>query len=326
MIRTVLPILAALFAGMCGLLLFPRIAAHLENRRHRAIGKVSSTGIPNAETNDASGSRQSGSSFQAGGIALFVLRQIEQSIQLCRQKPPARKRRSTAEANSAASRFVTAHAHAAGFPLAYTQQACLAVAKKHALLGAAIGIAFYFAVSAALGLMISLALCILGAYSPFWAILQEEKTRMAQFEKELPDFIDIVALGLKSGLSFERSLATYSAAFDTPLARSCSAMQRQWNMGLANRADGLMQLAEEFPSKSFAQLLRETAHALRLGTNLGSVYERSALAARNDYRLKKEEILAKAPVKMMLPISALVLPAMLLMVLGPVLLELFNTL
>ena len=39
------------------------------------------------------------------------------------------------------------------------------------------------------------------------------------------------------------------------------------------------------------------------------------------YRARRQEQVAKAPVKMMVPTGTLILPAMLIMVLGPVLLE-----
>jgi len=315
MAQTVLLLASSLCAGLCGVLAMPRISSFFEIRRHQMLNKIAGAKNTNADA-----------PFLSGGLACFVLKQIMQCVQECQQKRPVQKRPSGSGLNAFAHRFVSAHAQPAGLPTSYTHLACITVAKRHAVLGAAIGIAIWIMANPALGLLSLICLSFLGAYSPFWAIKQEEKVRMSQFEKELPDFIDIVALGLKSGLSFERSIATYAAAFDTPLARACASMQRQWRMGLSNRSDGLMQLAQEFPSKLFKQLLRETAHALRLGTNLSAVYERSAIAARNEYRLKKEETLAKAPVKMMLPISALVLPAMLLMVLGPVLLELFNTL
>jgi len=50
----------------------------------------------------------------------------------------------------------------------------------------------------------------------------------------------------------------------------------------------------------------------------------AAAEARANYRTARQESVAKAPVKMMLPTSTLILPAMLILVLGPVLLELMG--
>ena len=46
--------------------------------------------------------------------------------------------------------------------------------------------------------------------------------------------------------------------------------------------------------------------------------------ARNQYRAACEEKIAKAPVKMLMPTGALILPAMLLLVMGPILLEMMG--
>ena len=64
--------------------------------------------------------------------------------------------------------------------------------------------------------------------------------------------------------------------------------------------------------------------SLHFGTSLAESLESAAQEARGDYKAKREEQVAKAPVKMMLPTGTLILPAMLLLVLGPVLLELME--
>lgn len=64
--------------------------------------------------------------------------------------------------------------------------------------------------------------------------------------------------------------------------------------------------------------------SLRFGTSLGEVLEQSAEQARAARKAQVEERVVKAPVKMMIPTGTLILPAMLLLVLGPVLLELME--
>ena len=52
--------------------------------------------------------------------------------------------------------------------------------------------------------------------------------------------------------------------------------------------------------------------------------EAESIQVRNACKAQREERIAKAPVKMMVPTGVLILPAMLILVLGPVLLELMN--
>ena len=70
--------------------------------------------------------------------------------------------------------------------------------------------------------------------------------------------------------------------------------------------------------------VESAVRSLRFGSSLAEGLEASAAEARAAHRAHVEERVAKAPVKMMVPTGALILPAMLLLVLGPVLLELME--
>ena len=57
-----------------------------------------------------------------------------------------------------------------------------------------------------------------------------------------------------------------------------------------------------------------------MADNLGLL----AVEARAIRKAKLEEQVAKAPVKMLLPVGALILPAMLILIMGPIMLDLMN--
>lgn len=139
-----------------------------------------------------------------------------------------------------------------------------------------------------------------------------------------PEMLEVVALGLRSGLSFDRSLQLYAEHFDTLLSRSCASTQRQWSLGLVTREQALRDLAATFDSPLFARVVENVVRSLRFGSSLAESLEAAAAEARTQFRSRKQEQVAKASVKMMVPTGALMLPAMLLLVLGPVLLELME--
>ena len=70
--------------------------------------------------------------------------------------------------------------------------------------------------------------------------------------------------------------------------------------------------------------MERIVRSLRFGSTLAPDLEAAASEARARHRAQVEERVAKAPVKMMVPTGALILPAMLILVLGPVLLELMQ--
>lgn len=63
---------------------------------------------------------------------------------------------------------------------------------------------------------------------------------------------------------------------------------------------------------------------MHYGSSLIETLEDACVETRKNLKSKLEEQVAKAPVKMMIPTGTLILPAMLILVLGPILLELIN--
>ncbi len=194
-----------------------------------------------------------------------------------------------------------------------------------------LGLAF-MAACALLGALFSEYLLVIGALvgfvagcsAPLRALKALERDRSLMLGRDLPEMLEVCALGLRSGLSFDRSFALYGAHFDTALAQECAHAQSLWSMGLASREDALRGLAQRYDSKPFRRIVESMVRSLRFGSSLVEVLESSAGQARADYRAAIEEKVAKAPVKMMVPTGALILPAMLLLVLGPVLLQLME--
>lgn len=161
-----------------------------------------------------------------------------------------------------------------------------------------------------------------GARAHRAALRREARFRSDEMERDLPEMVEVVAMGLRSGMSFDRSLCLYCRHFDGRLARELAAAQRRWEMGLSTRDDALREMAGTYDSKLLARMVDGIVRALRYGSSLAEVLEAFASEARDARRARLEECIAKAPVKMMLPVGTMILPAMLLMVLGPVLLEL----
>ena len=83
-------------------------------------------------------------------------------------------------------------------------------------------------------------------------------------------------------------------------------------------------MAATYDSKLLARLVESVVRSLRFGSSLADGLDALAAEAREVRKTRLQEAIAKAPVKMMLPTGTLILPAMLLLVLGPVLLELME--
>ena len=140
-------------------------------------------------------------------------------------------------------------------------------------------------------------------------------------ERHIPEMIDALCLGMRAGMSFERAFRAYCFRFDDELAQSCRKACLAWESGLVSRDDALRAMARDSGVGTLQRLVDNCTRCLRFGSPMNRMLESLAAEARASYRAKMEEKVAKAPVKMLVPTAALILPAMLILVMAPVLLE-----
>lgn len=137
--------------------------------------------------------------------------------------------------------------------------------------------------------------------------------------REMPEMIDILILGLSSGLSFDSALDLYCSRESGELSKELSNAHMTWKLGANTREEALNQMAARVgvPSlKSFATVVNE---ALTFGTPLAEILDRQASVLRDEQRSLLETEIEKIPIKMLIPLGTLIVPAMLLAILGPLL-------
>lgn len=142
-------------------------------------------------------------------------------------------------------------------------------------------------------------------------------THAAERAAELPEMLDIVALGLAAGLSFDAALSEYCAQGDGRLARELASAQLSWQMGLTTRGAALEEVGARLGEPALTRFAASVTEALELGTPLAATLDRQAHLAREEQRALVEERIERAPVKMLIPLGSLVVPAMLLAIVGP---------
>lgn len=182
----------------------------------------------------------------------------------------------------------------------------------------------------ATGLAISPQVAVAGIFAGFfmgwtsisWALGREALARKQMLEGHLSELIEVVCLGLRSGLSFDFALRLYCQCFEGVLASELSLAMSSWQAGLKSRDQALRDVASTYDSTIFSRVVESIVRSMRFGSPLAESLEVLAVEARQSHKAQVEERVMKAPVKMMLPVGTLILPSMLILVLGPVLLDL----
>ncbi len=192
------------------------------------------------------------------------------------------------------------------------------------LFGLAMGLFLGGLLSSVLAVIFSILLFLFGFIVPIRALKAESVLRSRCIERQLSQMIEVVILGLRSGLSFDRSAKLYTQYFEGSLKESFSRAQSQWEHGLSERNTALRQLADTFDSSLFSRAVESIVRSLRFGSSLSESLSLIASEARSVRKTALEEQIAKAPIKMLLPVGTLILPAMLILIMGPILLDLVN--
>lgn len=135
----------------------------------------------------------------------------------------------------------------------------------------------------------------------------------------MPVMIDVVTLGLAAGLSFDASLELYCERYDDPLSEALGRAMLSWRVGTATREEALEDAARDLGLASLSRFASVVCEALAFGSPLAESLERQAQVIRDEQRSRVEEEIERVPVKMLIPLGTLIVPAMLLAILGPLL-------
>ena len=183
-----------------------------------------------------------------------------------------------------------------------------------------------------IGAVFSSLLAVIGGVAGFawgWGLLnramkEEARCRAYSAEQQFSQMIEVLVLGLKSGMSFDRAIRLYCDSFKGSLSLMLGSVQSQWSHSLIDRNEGLRQIARSYDSPLFDRFAENVIRSIRFGTSMSDNLSLLAVEARAIRKAKLEERVAKAPVKMLLPVGTLILPAMLILVMGPIMLDLMK--
>ena len=146
------------------------------------------------------------------------------------------------------------------------------------------------------------------------------KERRRHFARLLPEALDLLALAIEAGVSFDRGLALYCGRFENPIAYSFKQVLDERALGKSRRL-AFEEMVGSVNIDSFTAAVGAILRAEKLGVPLADALRKQAMVARAAHEEVVKELSATAPVKMLVPIAGLILPALLIIIIGPALLQ-----
>lgn len=166
---------------------------------------------------------------------------------------------------------------------------------------------------------VALVLAPVAYRAPEMLLARAARRRLAAARRELPVFLDLLAVATSAGLSPQLAVRQAAAAVLGPLGDELSASIRAVDLGGRWRHE-LAAVADRLALPELRRTVSTLARTESLGSALAAEVVRLAADVRRSRRAIATERARTAPVKMLFPLVFLILPAFLLLTVVPVLL------
>lgn len=139
------------------------------------------------------------------------------------------------------------------------------------------------------------------------------RKRQARIERDLPDFVDILAVTITAGVGFRSALGRVAEAVGGPLGEEVITALRQIDLG-ASRRVAFQELRRRNPAESLGRMVTSLVQAEELGTPLAEVLVELARDVRRAFAQQARRQAARAAPRVSLIVTLLVVPGAVILI------------
>lgn len=172
------------------------------------------------------------------------------------------------------------------------------------------------AIEAGVKLLIMLGAGIFAMLLPDYAVRFIAKARQDSMRKQLPEMMDILSVSIDAGLGFDAALKRALDKFSGALKEEMTVASMEISMGKPRR-DALSDMAARCDVPELKILTAAIVQSEQMGTPIKNVLKTQSAQLRANRKQAAQEKGMKAPVKMMLPMVAFIFPVLLIILMGP---------
>lgn len=194
-------------------------------------------------------------------------------------------------------------------------------------LGAVVGLVLWWSTGVSLPLALflgGLAGALSGLWLPFVVVSHLGQKRQHEIQMLLPDALDMLTLCVEAGLPFDQALIQVASGTRGPLAREVARALHEMQMG-KSRGEAMRALAGRTNVTELRMLATSVVQATELGVPVADVLRERAREMRLRRRQRAEEAARKVPVKILFPLVFCLFPALFIVILGPGVLRIMDT-
>lgn len=164
--------------------------------------------------------------------------------------------------------------------------------------------------------LVGIVVCVASYWLPDAWLSTAVSRRQRQIRIELPDMLDMLTISVEAGLGFDQAIAKIVRMSHGPLAHEFARMLQEIQAG-STRGDALKRLTTRTDVPELNTFATAVVQAEQLGIPIANVLRVQSKEMRLTRRQRAEEQAQKTPVKIVFPLVLCILPATLIVILGP---------
>ena len=151
---------------------------------------------------------------------------------------------------------------------------------------------------------------------PGYRAARDRRSRQFEVTREFPETVDLLCICVEAGMGFQ-------AALDHVTEHTQGTLSAEWRRVISDvrlgdpLASALATMAMRNPTPEVRHFVASVNQSQELGLSLTPVLRAQAEHARETRRLRISEQAHKIPIKVLFPLIACLLPALLIVVVGP---------
>ena len=159
-----------------------------------------------------------------------------------------------------------------------------------------------------------------GYFGPSYWLNNRVAEHMRRIEEGFPNALDLMRISVEAGQGFDAAMTRVGneLSYVSPeIAQEFLAVQHQIQAG-RDRHIALQDLADRTGVETVRSFANVVKQSLQLGTSMSQALATYAVELRSYRELRAQEMANKLPVKMSAVLGSLMLPALILITIGPV--------
>lgn len=161
---------------------------------------------------------------------------------------------------------------------------------------------------------------VFGYIMPQYMLTSKIRQRQENVLKALPDALDLLTICVEAGLGFDSAMSKVAEKWDNELSLAFTRTVQEMQLGKLRR-EALRNMANSLDVGDVTSFVAAIVQADQLGVSMAKVMRIQSEQMRMKRRQRAEEKARQAPVKIMIPLVFFIFPTILIVLLGPAVLQ-----